>query len=198
MPLERLRGRFQNVPLANAQVNIATDVAELAKFHGVIKQLVDQSPVPLERKRRDVLYTILKTRFFFASNQFPVAGDSTFGFWRRVILIRCNSVPEREISQFEQQLIPELPGILNMMLAAGAALIARGHFDMPESCVQAVVEERLAQDTAANFCDQCVRITGNKADFIPNCGVYRRLRLLGVKRTAIRLCQIRGSVGNWW
>ena len=162
------------MPLANASVNIATDVAELAKFHGVIKQFVDQSPVPLERKRRDVLYTILKTRFFFASNLFPVAGDNSFGFWRRPILIRCNAIPEREIPQFEQQLIKEMPGILNMTLAAGAALIARGHFDIPESCVQAVVEERSAQDTAANFCDQCVVISGRKADFIPNSELYRR------------------------
>jgi hypothetical protein len=60
------------------------------------------------------------------------------------------------------------------VIEAGAALIARGHFDIPESCVQAVTEERLAQDTAASFCGQYIIVTGSKADFLPNSELYGR------------------------
>jgi P4 family phage/plasmid primase-like protien len=173
IPLERLGSRFQNAQLLTSRVNIAVDVGEIDKFReGVYKTLADRSPISLERKYRDVRHIIPKTRFFYAANSFPPVRDKSDGFWRRTVIIPCRWRVEKEIPRYEEKLYAELPGILNMVLRAGKEPIARGHFDLPDSCRQAVVEERLTQDTAALFADSCVRITGNKANFVPNADLY--------------------------
>ncbi len=173
IPLERLGTRFQNAQLLHSRVNIAVDVGEIDKFReGIYKSLADRSPISLERKYHDVRHIIPKTRFYYAANSFPPVRDKSDGFWRRTIIVPCSWYVEKEIPRYEEKLYAELPGILNMVLRAGKELIARGHFDLPDACVQAVAEERLIQDTAALFCDSCVRVTGNRSDFVPNADLY--------------------------
>ena len=120
IPLQRLGARFQNAALLGKRANIAADVSELSKIRiGYLKTLADASPVDSERKFRDTATTIISTRLFFASNTFPPVPDRSDGLWRRLILIPCDARIEHPIPQFEKRLIPELPGILNLVLAVG-------------------------------------------------------------------------------
>ena len=91
-----------------------------------------------------------------------------------MILIPCEARIENAIPQFEKFLIPELPGVLNLVLAAAKVLVPRGYFDIPEQCRLAALEERQSQNTAALFCDRCVVVTGRKSDFIPGRDFYSR------------------------
>ena len=119
VPLQRLGTRFQNTSLLGKRANIACDVAEVSKDHlARIRQLADGSPVEIERKFRDSVHSIIQARLFFASNTFPPISDRTNGTWRRLILIPAEAVVQQEIPQYEKQLIPELPGILNLVLKA--------------------------------------------------------------------------------
>lgn len=174
IPLERLGTRFQNAALLNSKINVACDVSgDIDRFReGMVKMLCDSSPVSCERKYHDVMHVAVKTRFWFASNQLPPIKDQSDGFWRRMILIPCEARVEHVIPQFELRLIEELPGILNLTLAAARTLLDRGCFDVPERCLLAALEERQSQNTALLFCDQCVVTTGRKSDFIPNSELY--------------------------
>ena len=157
IPLQRLGARFQNAALLGRRANIACDVSEMDKLRiGYIKQLSDGSLVDFERKFRDTVTTIVPARLFFASNNFPPVPDRSNGVWRRLILIPCEAQVEREIPQYEKRLTKELPGILNLVLAAGANLLRRDHFDVPERCQLAKEEYRLELDTSRSFCRECL------------------------------------------
>jgi P4 family phage/plasmid primase-like protien len=171
IPLERLGKRFQAAALLGCRVNIACDVSDLTKvYEGSLKQLSDGSPVDCERKYKDTLSVVVPTRLVFASNSFPAVRDRSDGLWRRLILVPMEAKVEQEIPQYERRLCAELSGVLNLVLAAGARLIARGHFDVPERCKLLAAEYRLEMDSAQRFCRE--RLVREKKGFIPTDMTY--------------------------
>ena len=80
-----------------------------------------------------------------------------------------------EIPQLEKQFLPELPGILNLVLQAGPGLIERGHFDVPERCQLAKEKYKLELDTSRSFCREC--LVFDKRAFIISDKIYSYYRV---------------------
>ena len=86
----------------------------------------------------------------------PHTRDFSDALFRRALVIRFNRKFDASLGQtdpmLKEKLLAELPGILNMSLAAYSEALERGFTD-PESSRQAKEEWRLEADQVAQFVD---------------------------------------------
>jgi putative DNA primase/helicase len=99
-----------------------------------------EDSITVNRKFKDQVTVRLPTRFMIISNELPAFGDASGAIASRFILTTLTeSFLGKENTRLEQQLMAELPGILNWALV-GLDRISRQSFTVPKSSQQAVAE----------------------------------------------------------
>lgn len=157
VPLEMFGNRFAVSSLIGKAINIDADVNDTSKVaEGRLKQFCDGSRVWLEEKFKTGSFTILHTRFVFATNKMIRLFGQTEGDWRRPLIVRCNATVTNRILSYEQRLLGEMSGYFNMVLDAADRLGDRGDFLVPDSCQVLLNEFRDEFDSARDYCKRCV------------------------------------------
>lgn len=89
----------------------------------------------------------LGVRFLVLTNELPRITDASGALTSRFVLLMLkNSFYGKEDQRLTDKLVTELPGILNWSLDGLDRLRKRGHFDMPQSSVEAI---RMLEDLAS-------------------------------------------------
>ncbi|MDA1118730.1 MAG: phage/plasmid primase, P4 family [Proteobacteria bacterium] len=113
---------------------------------------------------------------WFGTNHMPGTRDFTDALFRRAVTIDFNrqfAEHERDV-HLADKLIRELPGILNLALAAVANVVATGVFTRPPSCEATKAHWRSENDQTAQFIDECcAALPGHR---IESAVVYRQYR----------------------
>lgn len=164
IPLERLGGRFTLSDMLDCRVNIVGDMSTAGKAaEGLLKQLCDGSAVQSEAKFKASYAVQSRTRLVFAANDMIRLLGTTDGDWRRPLLIPCDAkiTDKEKISEYEEVLYEESPGILNWALAHAPTLIERGDFIQPECCRKLLRRERTSANSVANWFENCVMVDGS-------------------------------------
>lgn len=142
--------RFINNPqytpmLINKLVNIDADVSGKAQeFEAEFKIITSGEPVSCNQKFVATFDFMPYCKLVMAANEFPRITDHSSAFYKRLILIPCNRVfeeSEQNIS-LKDDLIKELPGILNWAVDGLARLNERGRFEHNKFMTDAVAELR--------------------------------------------------------
>jgi putative DNA primase/helicase len=99
----------------------------------------------------------LQVRFLILSNELPGIADASGALASRFVLLTLeNSFYGKEDLDLADKLIGELPGILNWSLRGLDRLRQRGHFEMPQSSLDAIrLLEDLASPVGAFLRDWC-------------------------------------------
>lgn len=142
--LERLSHHFAGSAILGKRVNIDGDTNQVKKLNlGILKELTSQDAMEFEQKYEESETVVPKARHILACNRFPHLPDRSDGTWRRLLIVECrHRVPnDAKVEKLQDQF--NYSGILNRVIAAAKSLVARGHFDEPES-VQLAREERKA------------------------------------------------------
>jgi putative DNA primase/helicase len=160
--LASLGQNFGLSPLLGKPLAVISD-ARLAGHdtHSVVERLLTISGedlITVDRKYRDPWTGRLPTRFLILSNELPNFGDMSGTIAHRmVILLMSRSWLGQENIRLTDELLTELPGILNWSLDGLARLTERGAFTEPASSVDAVLTLiDSASPTSAFVRDRCV------------------------------------------
>jgi putative DNA primase/helicase len=123
--LDDEKNRFQ---LEKSLFNVSEETPKYLVDSSIFKNLVSGGDI-LAKKLYENSYTMRnKAKFWFLCNELPKTYDFTHGMFRRLVIVPFDATfsGKNEDKHIEQKLLPELPGILNMCLAAYFRMQKRG------------------------------------------------------------------------
>jgi putative DNA primase/helicase len=178
--LASLGQNFGLSPLLGKPLAIISD-ARLAGHdtHSVVERLLTISGedlITVDRKYKDPWTGRLPSRFLILSNELPNFGDMSGTIAHRmIILVMTHSWLGKENIRLTDELLTELPSILNWSLDGLSRLAEQGHFTEPESSVDAVLTLiDSASPTSAFVRDKCTVGAGYEIEVD---ALYRAWRL---------------------
>jgi putative DNA primase/helicase len=123
-----------------------------------------EDTLTIDRKYRDPWTGRLPTRFLIMTNELPRLKDSSGALASRFIMLQFSvSFFGRENPNLTDELLEDLPGILNWSLDGLERLRARGRFMQPAAALEALQElEDLGSPTAAFVRDRCTVGAGHE------------------------------------
>lgn len=124
--------------ISDARISGRTDTASVAE---TLLSISGEDAQTISRKYLPDWSGQLPTRFVILTNELPNIGDASGALAKRFIILTLKeSFYGRENPLLFEQLVPELPGILNWALEGRERLYARGHFIQPESAKELIEE----------------------------------------------------------
>ena len=161
--LSGLGTNFGLQPLIGKPLAIISD-ARLGASAGVsvvVERLLSisgEDRLTIDRKYKEPWTGKLNTRFMVISNELPRLGDASGAIANRfVVLVLRRSWLGDENTKLTDQLLEELPGILNWALAGIDSLNAHGSFIEPENSREAIAAlQDLTSPVSAFVRDDCV------------------------------------------
>ncbi|GAB3718768.1 DNA primase family protein [Nocardiopsis nanhaiensis] len=158
--LASMATNFGLSPLLGKPLAVVSD-ARLSKTdgHQVVERLLTisgEDTIDVDRKYRDPWTGRLPTRFLILSNELPKFGDASGAIATRfLVLTMNNSFLGNENTSLTDELMAELPGILNWALDGLARLIERGNIRVPDSSTDAVVSMQDMASPVSAFVREC-------------------------------------------
>ena len=192
---------FQRAYLSGKLVNAVSELAVGEEIKDdKMKAISSGELVTCEHKFKDPFDLKPFCTIWLATNHLPHTRDFSPALFRRALIITFNWVfqEHEQDKTLKEKLTAELPGILNLALAAIGGVFRRGYFTEPDSCKEAKKEWRLHADQAAEFVqDRCVmgpglsissaRIFAEYSEWAKACGIRRTL---GRNTLTTRLCNL--------
>jgi putative DNA primase/helicase len=170
--------KFQRAHLHGKLANIVTEVEQGATIaDAALKGIVSGEPTTVEHKHKDPFMMRPFSTCWFGTNHMPHTRDFSDALFRRALVVTFNNAFKPEFDNcdpmLKEKLLDELPGVLNLALAAYASAVDSG-FTIPMSSEQARVEWRMEADQVAQFVDeQCER---DKHSLTPIGDVYTQYK----------------------
>lgn len=163
-----LAGNFGLQPLIEKSLAIVSD----ARFGGdsvgtVVERLLcisGEDTLTIDRKFLGSVSMKLATRFMFLTNELPRLNDASTALAGRFLVLRLfHTFYGNEDVTLTDQLLAELPGILQWAIEGWKRLRARGRFVQPRSGEDAVRDmEDLASPVGAFIRDRCIVDVGHR------------------------------------
>lgn len=151
--------RFQRAHLRHKLANIVTEIRQGEVIADAeLKGIVSGEPSTVENKFKDPFTMRPYATCWFATNHMPHTRDFSDALFRRALIIKFNRVFEdnEKNPKLRDELIKELPGILNLALGAYGNAIING-FTKPKSSERAKEEWRLEADQVQQFVNECCK-----------------------------------------
>jgi len=174
-PQEFTGEQFAGYGLWGAWANIRSDIpADLIENTGKFKEVVAGDPVKVEKKYQDPITIEPTAKHLFAANTLPSADIDDDAFFRRILLVSFpNTIPRDERDpHLGDELLEELPGVLNWALDGLARLREQGHFsgDLPPEETQA--KWRAWGESIERFKQQCVDEDAAATEYVSKRELY--------------------------
>jgi phage/plasmid-associated DNA primase len=164
--------------MADAQDgNRRTDHANVVER---IKTIAGGDPISINCKnKKQKLGVVLAAKIVIVANQHPKFLDESGALGERenVILFERYFKREERDLQLTAKLKRELPGIANWAIEGLRRLRANGEFSIVGRAAKTKADLTRQQATALRFGEECLTITGNKADMVPLKLAYDAYRL---------------------
>jgi len=163
IPLNAFGKEFYLGQMKGKYANIADDMPRMEKVHeGLLKQLVSGEPTLVNRKNKDMITMFPTAKLYFACNNLPPIADTSFGMWRRMIVLpffESFSNRERRDPQRPERLKAEVCGIFNWALDGAIRLRGQGHFSDCAVCAQQEATYQVEANPFLQFLDECCVIS---------------------------------------
>lgn len=152
VPLEILADRFQQTELVGKLLNISDDVSTVSgrRLDGMLKRLGSGAGMQIDVKFRDPRTWYPTVKLAFNANDMPHF-RSISGLNRRFLFIPFTFAPVKKNPNLLNELVQELPGILNLALAARARLYERGEFLKPAASTPLMEDFRTTASSPYEF-----------------------------------------------
>jgi putative DNA primase/helicase len=160
--------RFQRAHLHQKLANIVTELKQGEVIADAeLKAITSGEAATVEHKHKDPFLMRPYSTCWFGTNHMPHSRDFSEALFRRATILQFNrtfALHEQD-PLLKEKLLAELPGILNMTLAAYAKALAKG-FTQPQSSDAAKKDWRLEADQVAQFVDDtCQHLPGAHTPF---------------------------------
>lgn len=149
--------RFQRAHLRHKLANIVTEIRQGEVIADAeLKGIVSGEPSTVENKFKDPFTMRPYATCWFATNHMPHTRDFSEALFRRALILKFNQIfsSTEKNPTLKDELIAELPGILNLALEAYGNAVREGFTD-PVSSEEAKEEWRLEADQVQQFVLDC-------------------------------------------
>ena len=159
--------KFQRANLNEKLVNIVTEIKQGAQIEdAALKAIVSGEVCTVEHKGKDPFEMRPFSTCWFGTNHMPHTRDFSDALFRRALILTFNNCFSPELGNcnhnLKDELIEELPGILNMVTERYAWVELIG-FTIPKSSLAAAKAWRIEADQVAQFVEECcVLDSGNE------------------------------------
>ena len=156
-PLEALNeNRFRAYNVLGKLCNINADLTTEGSIDpAVIKQLIGEDTLPVERKGVDAISITPYAKHLFSMNNYPVIKAKDASFYRRVMILPVDTIPAKTDQMLQEKLRSQADYLLRLAVMHLEAYYAtpsdeRGYIESPDS-KRLVQEWRYTGDSVSAF-----------------------------------------------
>ena len=162
-PLSTLNKKFGMQELPGKILNISPENDSYGKDIDtqMLKSITGGDIVAVEQKYKTASSVQMRCKLLFLLNQLPTTKDTSYGFYRRLVLIPFDRIfkPEEQDRSLLTKLYAELPGILNFALEGLQRLRQQQYQLSPAKRIDGALEKyRQAQHPVLQFVEELVRV----------------------------------------
>lgn len=136
IPPQEWGREYYRAELAGKLLNVVQEMPE-AEIIGseAFKAIVGGEGVTGRQPAGRVFRYRPKAGHIFAANTLPASQDNTYGFWRRMVVVKFNRLFEGKDHRADvwKELVPELPQIVSWCIEGAVEALKRGGLKIPES-----------------------------------------------------------------
>lgn len=146
--------------MVGKNANFTSELTHMSKPNeAILKQIISGESLTIDRKYQAALTVAVHAKLVVACNTLPNFADTTDGVWRRLIIMPFDVViPEAQVNpRLADQLLNELPGVLNWAATGLERLLANGRFTACDVCDARKGQHRREANTVTEFVDVCCK-----------------------------------------
>ena len=158
IPFQRLQeNSFASANLYGKLANLVPDMSIRAlRDSDMFKSIVSGDRITGERKHKDSFEFRPKATLIVSVNRLPLSFDDSFGFFRRLIIIKFphdfeKRADKRDRDELEAEVLRDRDGIATQCLVAAIAAMDRKHFTISESTQQVTLNYRAENNPHERF-----------------------------------------------
>lgn len=165
--LTDLQQRFSSIELMGMLVNSCADLEIGALTDtSMIKKLVGEDSIKGERKGKDLVFFKNYAKLIFSTNELPlVKAEKTSAFYRRLIVLPMNKVPEHKDPDFFQKLEAEKDYLLMLAVQALERMYQQKNITVAAASEHEIERLRADSDTVESFIlEECEKVDGYREE----------------------------------
>lgn len=170
--LAQLMQRFAAFNLMGKLLNSCADL-EVTALEDVstIKKIIGEDPISAEAKGKDPVNFRSYAKLIFSTNELPIVKtERTNGFYRRLLILKMDRLPEARSPDFYKQLSSEIDYFIHECVKAVCRMYENGFIVESEESKAEVQQLRCDSDTVEAFLAE--KITVKKDGMIPRAKLY--------------------------
>ena len=160
LSMKDLGSTFRSIELMNKLASMSDESPTSNTIESeAFKSLVGGGTIIAEKKFKNPVYFKNGAKLIFATNKCPQFKDHSYGFYRRIVIIPHDLTlrQDERNPNLENELIEELPGILNWALEGLDRLLEQGQLTHSEFVEKKMHDLKVETDSVASFVeDKCL------------------------------------------
>lgn len=174
--LSQLTQRFSAFGLMGKLLNSCADL-EIDALSDVstLKKVLGEDTLSAEAKGKDAVSFKSYAKLIFSTNELPIVkAEKTNGFYRRLLILTMNRVPEKKEADFFDRLSAEIDDFIWISVKALEGLYKNGRISESPGSVEAVKRLRCDSDTVEAFLNEKIeRVQDSPENRIKKLDMYR-------------------------
>jgi len=171
--LNQLTQRFQAFGLMGKLLNSCADLEiDALSDTSILKKALGEDVFSAEAKGKDQISVRNYAKLLFSTNQLPIVkAEQTNGFYRRLLILTMDRVPEKKDPEFFDRLSTEIDDFIRISVTALERLYQNGQITESAGSIEAVKRLRCDSDTVEAFLtEKTVRVSEGR---IKKLDLYR-------------------------
>ena len=162
-----LMGRLLN-SCADLEIDALSDVSTLKKILG-------EDMLSAEAKGKDAVSFRSFAKLVFSTNELPIVkAEKTNGFYRRLLILTMDKIPEKREPDFYDRLSAEIDDFIRISVTALERMYQRGQITESPGSIEAVKRLRCDSDTVEAYLTERVeRVQDSTENRIKKADLYR-------------------------
>lgn len=151
--LNQLTQRFQAFGLMGKLLNSCADLEiDALSDTSILKKALGEDTFSAESKGKDQISVRNYAKLLFSTNQLPIVkSEQTNGFYRRLLILTMDRVPETKDPEFFDRLSAEIDDFIRISVTALERLYQNGRITESPGSIEAVKRLRCDSDTVEAF-----------------------------------------------
>ena len=151
--LNQLTQRFQAFGLMGKLLNSCADLEiDALSDTSILKKALGEDVFSAEAKGKDQISVRNYAKLLFSTNQLPIVkSEQTNGFYRRLLILTMDRVPEKKDPEFFDRLSAEIDDFIRISVTALERLYQNGQITESPGSIEAVKRLRCDSDTVEAF-----------------------------------------------
>lgn len=155
--LSQLSQRFAAFGLMGKLVNSCADLETTAlEDTSIIKKVLGEDRISAEAKGKDAVSFRNYAKLIFSTNELPIVkAEKTNGFFRRLLVLNMDRIPEHRDPNLFSVLVSEIDAFIHMAVDALERMLIVGYIQESQGSVEGVRQLRRDSDTVQAFLESC-------------------------------------------